>query len=782
MRKSRLTTGIVAGLVLASTAACGAGSGTDDDGKLTFMFRGGEDEKAAYQEAIDRFSEESGVEVEVIVTDADQYATKLQAAISGNNVPDVFYIEQANLQSYVTSGVLLDITDHVEASGVDLDNLWDYGVDSYRYDGKIQGTPEGALYGLPKDVGPFAMGYNKTMLEAEGIEPPSADEPYTWDEWLEILKKVTKDTDGDKKIDQWGTGLNVQWNMQGFAWSNGADWTNEDRTEVTVDTPEMAEALQYIADMTTIDKVTPNAEQAATLDTYQRWMEGQIAFFPVGPWDVSTYNELDFDYDLIPFPAGSTGEPATWIGSLGIGVSATTAMPEEAVELVTYLSADETADPRRRRHPGAEPQGHGGRVGRRGGLQPGQPPGVPRHRRGLRPPHARRHDLRRRLVRRDVDQHPAGPGRSADRRGVSGRGGATHAEPARRGQRPGRAGRGRERRQLALTLGSWPRRSSLSRPAGSRQARPTGSDPTATAERNLMAGSASRLHRSEHRWALAFVAAPVIGYLLFTLYPVCFAVYASLTNWNGLGVMRFVGLDNYVRLLGDANFLESIYNTFFYMIGIPIGLAVSLALAVAMNRKIVGLTAFRTIYYVPVISSLAAIAILWQWAYNGDFGLVNQALALVGIDGPNWLASTFWAKPAIILMAIWKGLGFSMILYLAAIQSVPRSLYEAAQLDGANGWQRFRTITLPMVRPVTFFLVVTNVIGGAQLFTEVNIMTPTGGPEYSTASAVWHIWRQAFKYQQMGYATAMAIVLGLLILVVTLIQFRLNRRNSFDID
>jgi multiple sugar transport system substrate-binding protein len=131
--------------------------------------------------------------------------------------------------------------------------------------------------------------------------------------------------------------------MQGFAWSNGADWTNEDRTEVTVDTPEMAEALQYIADMTTEDEVTPNAEQAATLDTYQRWMEGQIAFFPVGPWDVSTYNELDFEYDLIPFPAGSTGEPATWIGSLGIGVSATTAMPEEAAELVTYLSADETA-------------------------------------------------------------------------------------------------------------------------------------------------------------------------------------------------------------------------------------------------------------------------------------------------------------------------------------------------------------------------------------------------------------------------------------------------------
>jgi len=292
----------------------------------------------------------------------------------------------------------------------------------------------------------------------------------------------------------------------------------------------------------------------------------------------------------------------------------------------------------------------------------------------------------------------------------------------------------------------------------------------------------SRLHRSEKRWALAFVAAPVLGYLLFILYPVGFAVYASMTRWNGLGAMQFIGLDNYITLLGDERFLTSLYNTFFYMIGIPIGLAISLALALAMNRKIVGLTVFRTIYYIPVISSLAAIAILWQWAYNGDFGLVNQALAMVGIEGPNWLASATWAKPAIIVMAVWKGLGYSMLLYLAAIQSVPRSLYEAAELDGAGPWQRFRAITLPMVQPVTFFLVVTQIIAGAMIFTEIQIMTPGGGPEYSTASAVYHIWRQAFQYQQMGYATAMAIVLGILILIITLIQFRLNKRSSFVID
>ncbi|MBO3083461.1 carbohydrate ABC transporter permease [Cellulomonas fengjieae] len=291
-----------------------------------------------------------------------------------------------------------------------------------------------------------------------------------------------------------------------------------------------------------------------------------------------------------------------------------------------------------------------------------------------------------------------------------------------------------------------------------------------------------RLHRTEHRWALAFVAAPVIGFLLFTLYPIGFAVYASLTSWNGLGPMTFVGLDNYVTLFGDEYFRISLYNTFFYMIGIPIGLALSLLLALALNRKIPGRTAFRAIYYVPVISSLAAIAIVWQFAYNGDFGLINQVLAWFGIEGPDWLQNTATVKPAIILMAIWKGLGYSMLLYLAAIQGVPPSLHEAAALDGANAFQRLRSITLPMLRPVTFFLVVTNIIAGSQIFTEINIMTPAGGPEFSSASIVWYIVRKAFKYQQMGYATAMSIVLGLIVFVITLIQFRLNRRNSFSID
>ncbi|WP_046213302.1 carbohydrate ABC transporter permease [Paenibacillus wulumuqiensis] len=292
----------------------------------------------------------------------------------------------------------------------------------------------------------------------------------------------------------------------------------------------------------------------------------------------------------------------------------------------------------------------------------------------------------------------------------------------------------------------------------------------------------SNLYRKEKIFGFLFILPPVIGFLLFTLYPALYSIYGSFTDWNGLGQMNFIGLDNYKTLFTDNFFYTSMYNTFFLMIGIPIGLLLSLLLALGLNRKIPGTTTFRVIYYVPVISSLAAISILWQWAYNGDYGLVNQFLGLFGIKGPNWLANTATVKPAIILMTIWKGLGFSMLLYLAALQSVSRTYYEAAELDGASGFSMFRHITWPMVKPVTFFLVVTNIIGGSQIFTEINIMTPTGGPEYSSATVVFYIWQKAFENLQMGYASAMAVILGLFIFIVTLIQFKMNERSSFDMD
>ncbi len=334
---------MVATLLLSTVilASCGneksEGASKKDGDQITFMFRGGEDEKKAYSAAIAQFEKEEDVKVKIISTDADQYATKLQAAISGGNVPDVFYIEQSNLMPYVDNGVLLDITEEIEKSDFDLSNIWEYGVDSYRYDGEKVGS--GAIYGLPKDVGPFALGYNKDMFKDAGIDLPDTDTPYTWEEFVKVAKELTRDTDGDGKDDQWATGFNVNWSLQAFVWSNGGDWINNEKTQVTVDTPEFSEALQYFADLQNVHHVTPSVSDAQTLDTYQRWMNGEIAFFPVGPWDMSTYAGLDFEYDLIPWPAGKTGQTATYVGSLGIGVSSKTKLPDKAVKLVEYLSA-----------------------------------------------------------------------------------------------------------------------------------------------------------------------------------------------------------------------------------------------------------------------------------------------------------------------------------------------------------------------------------------------------------------------------------------------------------
>ncbi|WP_164234813.1 ABC transporter substrate-binding protein [Microbacterium hydrocarbonoxydans] len=340
--KSRIlaATGVIALATATITGCSSAGAAGGDSDTLTFMFRGSDAEKAAYTAAIEQFEKDNDVDVKIIMTTADEYSTKLKAAITGKQIPDVFYVDPGSVQAYVKSGIIKDITEEVEASA-DLDNVWAYGVDSYRFDGKIMG--EGAIYAMPKDIGPFSFGYNKTMFEAAGIPLPSTDTPYTWDEFIDVAEKLTLDTDGDGTLDQWGTGLNVQWNLQSFVWSNGGDWLNEDHTEVTVDTPEFAEALQFFADMSNVAKVTPSTTDAQTLDTYQRWMQGQIGFFPVGPWDVPTYEKLDFEWDLIPYPAGATGETATWTGTLGIAVAETTKNAELATKLAIYLSTDETA-------------------------------------------------------------------------------------------------------------------------------------------------------------------------------------------------------------------------------------------------------------------------------------------------------------------------------------------------------------------------------------------------------------------------------------------------------
>lgn len=279
----------------------------------------------------------------------------------------------------------------------------------------------------------------------------------------------------------------------------------------------------------------------------------------------------------------------------------------------------------------------------------------------------------------------------------------------------------------------------------------------------------------EERYGRLFVAPPFIGFCLFMAFPIVYAFLASLTTWTGTNNMfeHFVGFKNYANLLQDEKFWKALTNTVIYMIGIPVGMILALVCAVGMNRKIRGVKILRTMYYVPVVSSLVAVSILWAWVFNYDYGLLNTIIkTLTGQHGPNWLGDEFWVKVSMIIFMVWKGLGSSIILYLSGLQSIPRDYYEAARIDGANGWQLFRNITIPLVSPVTFYLLVMGIIGGFQVFVEVQVMVPNGGTNYSAATVVYYLYDKAFKHNQMGYGSAIAFLLCLFILIVTAINFK----------
>jgi multiple sugar transport system permease protein len=267
-----------------------------------------------------------------------------------------------------------------------------------------------------------------------------------------------------------------------------------------------------------------------------------------------------------------------------------------------------------------------------------------------------------------------------------------------------------------------------------------------------------------------------LGFLLFAFIPLSYSVYVSFTQYSGYQDPVFQGTANYSRLIAkDPLFWKTLYNTFYSALGIPIGMALALGIATALNQKIRGIYFFRTFFFLPTISSVVAITLLWKWIFNSNYGLLNYLLGLIGILGPAWLSSESWAMPAMIIQGVWGGLGFNMVLYLAALQGVPKSLYEAAEIDGANGWQRFIRITVPCISPTTLFILVTSVIGAMQDFPRFQIMTD-GGPNYSTTTIVYYLFQNAFRYMEMGYASAMAWGLGILIMIITLLNFWMSKR------
>ncbi len=277
-------------------------------------------------------------------------------------------------------------------------------------------------------------------------------------------------------------------------------------------------------------------------------------------------------------------------------------------------------------------------------------------------------------------------------------------------------------------------------------------------------------NKRKQDWGAYLYLMPVVLILLvFHVFPIFYSLAVSFYEWDLIGQPEWVGAGNYSRLLDDPLFYKSLWNTIYYAaVSVPLSIIFSLIIAMLLNNPISCIGIYRTIYFIPVITSINAVAIVWNFIYHPDFGLLNKILDIFSIDPRSWLQDPSWAMPAIIFMSVWKGLGHNVIIFLAGLQNIPRHLYEAARIDGASRWQQFRHITWPLLSPTTFFIFTISVIGSFQVFSQVYMMTPRGGPLKSTMVVVYYLYRKAFEQFEFGYALAAAFVLFVIIFACTL--------------
>ena len=294
----------------------------------------------------------------------------------------------------------------------------------------------------------------------------------------------------------------------------------------------------------------------------------------------------------------------------------------------------------------------------------------------------------------------------------------------------------------------------------------------------------SRLQQDGLKLAAPFLLPSLIGMLVISLLPLVISAFISLTDWNGLDQLlapgmfqeHFIGLDNFKNILSSSEFWQVLGNTCYYIVlYIPIMLAASLSVAQLLSQSRKGVTAFRIIYYIPVLTSWVAASLIWKTVLSPEYGALNNLLAVFGIEGPGWLLDETWAMPAVVLVSVWKDMGFFGLILLSGMIGIDRGYYEAAELDGAGAWTKFRRITLPLMTPAIFYVLIVSLINAFQLFPQIMIMTD-GGPNGATQVMVERIYKYGFRYYRMGYASAFSWILFVIIMVCTFIQMKGQKR------
>ncbi|HIJ65394.1 MAG TPA: extracellular solute-binding protein [Candidatus Hydrogenedentes bacterium] len=756
-------------------------------------------------------------EIDVILGPADRGSDlqKLLCGVVGNAPPDVFKRE-ANLFGDIASrGILMPLDDFIEADRSREDGLHENDYKPGVWE-SCRGS-DGHMYAVPEATNALFLAYNKDVFREAGLDPERP--PRDWQEWQDYARRLTlRDENG--RVRRIGTMIHAPYmedDLVFYIAQLGGNVLSADGRTCLLDGPEALDALTFI-----VETIQVTGGRRA-FDDFAKWQEG-LGTWPLGQGHVamsvtghSVLGEIlrrgsEADIGMAPVPAPTGRKPITTSARHGLYLIPTRARhPDEAWDFIRFAAgpegqivflealaedraqmAERAAKQLEQQARLAEARGDPSRAGKlrdkaqarrqwQGETYPGfranaktqrllQQKFIPRHP-VVSANYKRCAELIQEMAFVPIPRSPVYAvirdecQRAVDR-ALYGEMSPKEAllDADRRVQEQLDAYFGRERFPLFPWRYAWSTAVAIAGAAclffwwRSREER-----------------ARTSLQRYENRMGLLFISPWVIGFVVFIAGPMLFSLAISFCNYDVIHPARFAGLENYAFMLfNDPLFWKSLWNTAFMVLALPLGMSVSLLIAVLLNTKVRGMRVYRTLFYLPAVTPAIAAAVLWYGLLNPD-GLLNVGLRRIGIDNPpSWLGDARWSKPAIVIMGIW-GAGGGMILWLAGLQGIPKQLYEAASIDGAGRLRQFRSITLPMLTPYVFFALVTGVIGVFQIFAQALVLT-RGGPADSTLFYVYYLFNNAFRYFKMGYASAMAWILFLIVLIATLIQWRLSRQ------
>jgi ABC-type sugar transport system permease subunit/ABC-type glycerol-3-phosphate transport system substrate-binding protein len=700
-------------------------------------------------ELVDRFNRsQSAYVVEQVDIPYNHITAKILPAVAGGVAPDLTLFDRFLVASYAARNAFQPLDAYAERDGIRGEDFFTAPWEECLYDQK--------LYAVPYDTDVRLLYYNRELFRQAGLDPDRP--PKTWSEMREFSRQLTKRRP-DGRFEQigavpiWGnTGLYL------YCWQKGGRFLSEDGRQVTLDDPRNVEALTWIQNYVREYGI----EELLTLqtgfgaDSQNPFVTGRIAMIVL---DVGTLTMLeryggDLDWAAAPPPYADDGVPATWSGGFSLVMPRGSRQPEGAWQFARFVLRDDSQRfmaTSSNKLPSL--------------LSAGEDPFF-------------QSSAYWRLA---IDQM-----RFSHYRPVSAVGSALSTEM---GVAVDQVIHGKLSPAEALGIATQETQLVLDRFLEKNRGAPVNWQVIYAVMGGLLAlvlvarGTLSwrrmrsmTIHRRQAMAGYLFALPALVGLLIFTIGPILTTLVYSFTRYEIITPATWEGVDNYRRLFTtDRYFLIALWNTlYFTLLSVPVSISMSLGLALLLNRPMRGRALYRALFYLPTVVPLVAGSLLWAWLFNGEYGLINIVLGYVGLPQLPWLTSEHLSKPALVIMGLWNA-GGGMIIFLAALQGVPKALQEAARLDGAGRWASFRHVTLPMISPAMFFMTVMGLIASLQVFAQAYLMT-SGGPVNSTLFYVLHLYREAFEKLNMGSASAMAWVLFIVILTITGVQFVVGKR------